>query len=80
MAAHAGECVGEEAAPGGGVLALLLNEFFVKARFQGHLLDQLLVIVGDVQQLGHPLAHAAAAGAELAADGDDILAHETDLL
>ena len=70
-AAHARKGIGEQVFPGRSVLPLLLHKFLVKASGHGHLFDQLLVVVGHAQQLGHPLAHGAAAASELPADGDD---------
>ena len=51
-----------------------------KAALLRSLLDQCAVITGDAQACGQLLADQAAAASKLAADGHDIVAHETRLL
>ena len=61
--------------PAGGVFAALLNEFGIKARLFGYGLDQLFIIIGNAETLGHLMGDGAAAAAKLAADGDNGLCH-----
>ena len=46
-----------------------------KAALLGHLIDQLLVIVGNSELLGDLLANGSAAAAELPADGNHFVCH-----
>ena len=66
----------------GGVFAVFGHELLVEPGFLGHLPDDLFVVVGDVQLLGHgaadtaaAAADTAAAAAEFAADGEDVFIH-----
>ena len=70
-----GEGVGEEALAGG-MFAVLLHVIGGEAGLDGDLFDQLLVVEGDAQLLGHQTANGAAAAAEFTADGDDLLFHK----
>ena len=76
--AVARESVGQQALPGGGVLPLVLDELLIEAGFHRHLLHQLLVVIGHVQQLRHAVAHGPAAGTEFPTDSDDLFPHSRD--
>ena len=65
----------QEAAGDGGVFADFLNELVREAALLGHLIDQLLVIVGNSELLGDLLANGSAAAAELPADGNHFVCH-----
>ena len=65
----------QEAAGDGGVFADFLNELVREAALLGHLIDQLLVIVGNSELLGDLLADGSAAAAELTANGNHFVCH-----
>jgi len=68
--------VEQEAAGDGGVFADLLDELVREAALLCDLVDQLLIVIGDAEFLGHRLADASSAAAKLAADGDDLVCHK----
>ena len=79
-AAHAvvigmeGERIGEDGLAGG-IFADVFNEFRGETGFFRDLLDQLLVVIGNIQLFGDLLADGAAGAAKLSADGNDLFFH-----